>query len=138
MNDQDVPIIYLDTYSILGHVIFRHGKATRIEMSMYLKDFSTLYELCYKHEKEHSQFPLFHWRHLWIDTRDRFKIFTNEKLVAEYNKFKNNIEPETLKELLFIGLYNFVSLLHTFFIFLLIYPLVKKITRFLKMKFWRK
>jgi len=118
--ENEVRIIYVDTFSILGQVIYDTVDSTRrIELSEHLKAFRELHTVCLRHEKEHARYGMFSWRHFWLDAKVQFNLRTDLKLREQLCDFRRHVGPNGIKELAFAALY----LLFNFLIWFALIPL---------------
>jgi hypothetical protein len=105
--ENEVRIIYVDTFSILGQVIYDTVDLTRrIEISEYVKAFPELHALCLRHEKEHARCGMFSWRHFWLDLKVQFKLRTDLKVREQVRDFKKHVGPRDIKQFAFAVLYS--------------------------------
>ena len=101
-----VRIIYLDTFTMLGQMVYDTVDSTRrIELSEHLKAFPQLHAVCLSHEKEHARYGMFSWRHSWLDLKDQFKLRVDPKLREQLRDFKKHAEPRGIKQFGFAALY---------------------------------
>jgi len=121
MDDEN--IIYLDTYSIVAHYDINND---RIEASEYLKMFPELHSFCIQHEMKHRELQIRHgftWRHIWLDYKDRFKLFWDDTLRRELRGFHKFSQPKGFRGFAFIVTYTFLG---QFSMLLALLPLLKK------------
>jgi len=103
-------IIYADTYYFIAHYL---PKFNRIEVSTYLKNFPNLHDFSVNHEIQHAliekqcNFPVF--RHLWLDLKDRFKLFWSPLLFKELAEFSALTNRKTIKHTIERFLYSLLS-----------------------------
>ena len=103
----EVLIIYLDTFSILGQMIYDTVDSTRrIEISKHLKTFPELQAECLRHEKEHARYGMFSWRHFWLDAKVQFNLRTDLKVREQVRDFKKHVGPRDIKQFAFAVLYS--------------------------------
>jgi len=116
-------IIYLDTYSMVAHYDVNND---RIEASEYLKMFPELHNFCINHEIQHQNLQIkygFTWRHIWLDYKDRFKLFWDDTLHRQLRDFNKFTTPRGLKGFTFSIGYTILS---EFSMLLALLPLLKK------------
>ena len=108
-------IVYVDSYAICGHTIFLKDQI-RIEISSFLTQYPELHRFVLDHERKHSEFSRFSWRHFWIDAKDRIRLVWDPTIQRQLNDFRDQMKPKGLKEILFQVLYELFGQFHAVFI----------------------
>ena len=123
------PVHYLDTTAITAHVDINRK---RIEISRFLKIFPELHDFFLKHERTHARFFIekaFIFNHIWLDYKDRFKLFSDKRLFEQFSAFQTLREPESLRMFLFMVFYNILNYPTSFFYLMGILTKIRNIRR---------
>lgn len=118
-------IIYFDTTYFIAHTDL---KRERIELSEFLKLFPELHEFLLKHELNHAKIFAdygYSLRHIWLDYKDRFKLYKDPLLLEQLTSFLHLREPKKIKDYCFMLFYQIASYFSIFFALIRIWHTLK-------------
>ncbi len=118
-------VIYLDTYTIVGHMHIPRNGQRRVELSKYLIEYPELHARVLGHELEHAKIGnVVKWQHMVFDIRDRFSWMSNPLIYEEWRAFMKRARTRMgVKDALMFCAFMWVSSIAQSIIMLIAGPL---------------